>query len=84
MVVIQVQRAVLPTAPKPFTMFIVYQVLFDVFPAVQSTLQRLLVTKILIDVQSSYDVLSLNPPMQVIVHITSIQIGFMYHASIRP
>ena len=78
-----VERPVRMPTPEPLTIFPVYKLCLDVRPTMHSFLQCVLITKILIDVIPPYHVLSLYPPVKVIVNVTSIKVRLMYHRPVR-
>src|SRR5574344_2202715 len=81
-VIIQIQSTIFTTAPVPLAIFIVYKVLLNICPTVLCFLQSRLVTEILIDIKETYHCFSLYPPMEVAIHIASVEISFMNHRTI--
>ena len=62
-VVFKVQCSVSMSAPVPFSVLVIDEVLLYVLPAVCSFLQCLFVSKILVDIEESYHGLCLYPPV---------------------
>ena len=52
------------TAPVPFAVFPVDEVLLDILPAAEGFLQGILVVEMLIEVEPAHDVLGLNPTVE--------------------
>ena len=62
-------------APVPLAMIVVDEILLDVIPTTGRLLQGLLIAEMLPEIEPSYDILSLNPPMEVVIHMTSIRLA---------
>ena len=82
LVINSIQGTIGMTTPEPFAMIPVYQLCLDIFPATYCLLQGFLVTELLIEVKPPYYILSLYPPMQVIIHMPCREICLMNHRAV--
>ena len=82
LVVDGVQRAVRMSAPEPLTILVVNELGLDVVPAALGLLQGGFVAEVLVDVHPPYDVLGLNPPVEVVVNMSCIEISLVNHRTV--
>ena len=71
------------TTPKPLSPIPVNELPFDIIPTTKGLLKSIFVTKMLIDIVPAYHILGLYPPMEVIVHMTCIEVGLVNHRTVR-
>lgn len=72
------------TAPVPLAILPVDELGLDILPTAIGTPKSLLVAKILPQIEPAHYVLGLYPPVQVIVHMSCIEVGLMNHRPVRP
>gem|GEM_PF-4022865 len=71
--------SVLITAPIPFASFVVYDMFNNILPTLASNIERRLITKVLIEINVTYDAFAHHPPLALIINMPSVSPSFVYH-----
>lgn len=82
LVVVAVDGAVGASAPVPFAVFVVDDVVEDVLPCGVCAVECLLVTEMLPEVEPSDDALCLHPPVSVVVAAAGVEVGLVDHGAV--
>ena len=82
LVVLAVETSAGIATPPPFAPLIVNQMALDVVPATNGLVECALVAEVLKDIEPSDHVLCLHPPVEIVVHIASVEIRLMNHRAI--